>query len=231
MRPACSEVALPQRRNEVEHPLVLGDDMTGTTGIDRVGRPPPSTDSPRSCTSRSVAHAEIGGGPFARCAPRGVLTAGMTVTCVRIDDQQRDAGGVRVERHRLHGDLAEVDQHRLARFAEQAGQLIQQTCWGADVFVLGGLRDPRLLDAVDVGVRRPPVIAPSDRTFQRGRRRRGPSPSRRRSRSSSCRRRRGGPPAQRPHDTRRRTRPSPPRHPERCRAVSRPRRPRGRCGR
>ena len=37
MRPASAKSESPQRRNEIEHPLVLGQHMAGTTGIDGVG--------------------------------------------------------------------------------------------------------------------------------------------------------------------------------------------------
>ena len=73
--------------------------MAGTTGIDRVldaveHRQPAILDLPQRH------HTHIGGRPLARQPTRGVLAADVAVPLPRVDQQQRDAGRRRVERHR-----------------------------------------------------------------------------------------------------------------------------------
>jgi hypothetical protein len=90
-----------------------------------------------------------------------------------IDDQQCDIGGIGIEWHRLGGCLAEVDRQRRMWLAEQRCQMIEQTRWRPDVFVLRALCDSRLLDLTEAK-----PAGSSDRTLKRravqGRRRRQP---------------------------------------------------------
>ena len=78
-----------------------------------------STDGPPVLHLPQRGDAELGGRALTRRAPGGVLAARVLVGGTRVDQQQRDAGGVGIERHRLDAEVAEVDQLRLPRFAEQ----------------------------------------------------------------------------------------------------------------
>ena len=98
------EIGTLQRGNDIEHALVVGQDMAGTPRIDRIGE---------SVENRNALVLDISQrrdpesrcGAFARRTTRRILAARMPVRRARIDQQQGDFRGIGVERdgsHRRH---------------------------------------------------------------------------------------------------------------------------------
>ena len=146
------EVGIAERGNGIEHALVIGQDVAGAPRVDRVGAAVQRRHTPVLHVAQR-GHPEIGRGAFTRRPARRVLTAGVTVWCTRIDQQQSDPCGIGIEGAPGARRLAEVDHQRAPGLTAQRGQLIHQAGRRADVVVLRALREPRLLDAVELQAR------------------------------------------------------------------------------
>ena len=89
MRPAEAIVRITQRRNEIEHPLVLGQHVAGATGIDRIFDAVQHGD-PAILDFPQRHHTHVGRRPLARQPARRILAADVAVPLPRVDQQQLD---------------------------------------------------------------------------------------------------------------------------------------------
>ena len=81
--------------------------------------------------------AESEGGALARRPARGVLPVDEPVGCTGVDDEQRQAGPVQVERHLLGATVTAVQQQRVLGGAPQRRRLVHPAGRRAGDLVLG----------------------------------------------------------------------------------------------
>ena len=119
----------------------------------RAAHRPVAAPNARSCTSRSDATPRVGCCAFARCPPRRILAAGMSVRRAGIDQQQRhpEASGSNVTGRTSTTWKSIISAVRGSPNSEASWSI--NPVGRADIVVLGALRDARLLDPVDAKAR------------------------------------------------------------------------------
>ncbi len=138
-RPDAAELAAAHQVNGLQDAMVLGDHVPGPAAQHRVGeaayRVLGVVDVPQRADAKGARRG------LALAAPGRVAAVGQGVAGAGIDDQQGEASGGRVERHRGGLSTAAVEQQGMAGPAEQGGGLIHDPGRHADEAVLRALRE------------------------------------------------------------------------------------------
>ena len=136
-RPDGGQVAAAGQVDAVEDPLVLGEHVPGPSPGLVVGERGQRGVDVLDLAQRG--DAELAGRPLAgrraaRRSRRRPARGG-----VRVDDEEGQAGGVEVARHRLDGEVAGVEEGEVPGPGAQDRGLVEEPGGGADVLVLGAL--------------------------------------------------------------------------------------------
>ena len=119
-----------------QHPGVLGDDVAHVALELLVVEPAQRVVEVGVGHVAERGHAQLSGGLLAAVAAGGVLAVDVPVGSTGVGDEQGQSGGLRVEAHRLRGQVAHVAEERVPGLPAEAGQLVHPAGGRTDGVVL-----------------------------------------------------------------------------------------------